>query len=84
MFQYIKRNILRRGVSPNKDFCFLAGQLVYDVDTSRSSLAQPLVACNSCKHSYVKCRDPLLLLQSGHSPAEAVQHMMLRRFNCNV
>ena len=27
MFQYIKRNILRRGVSPNNDFGFLADQL---------------------------------------------------------
>ena len=28
MFQYIKRNILRRGVSPNNDFGFLADQLL--------------------------------------------------------
>ena len=28
MFQYIKRNILRRGDSPNNDFCFLADQLL--------------------------------------------------------
>ena len=28
MFQYIKRNILRGGVSPNNDFCFLADQLM--------------------------------------------------------
>ena len=29
MFQYIKRNILRRGASPNNDFGFLADQLLY-------------------------------------------------------
>ena len=28
MFQYIKRNILRGGASPNNDFGFLADQLV--------------------------------------------------------
>ena len=31
MFQYIKRNILRRGDSPNNDFGFLADQLKYYV-----------------------------------------------------
>ena len=31
MFQYIKRNILRRGDSPNNDFGFLADQLAYHV-----------------------------------------------------
>ena len=33
MFQYIKRNILRRCASTNNDFGFLADQLVSGVNT---------------------------------------------------
>ena len=35
MFQYIKRNNLRRGDSPNNDFGFLADQLTYHELSSR-------------------------------------------------
>ena len=35
MFQYIKRNILRRCASPNNDFGFLADQLLYQAPRTR-------------------------------------------------
>ena len=38
MFQYIKRNILRGGASPNNDFGFLADQLVWHAPGSSSAL----------------------------------------------
>ena len=44
MFQYIKRNILRRGASPNNDFGFLADQLIlHHID-----LIQVIQVINSC------------------------------------
>ena len=57
MFQYIKRNILRRGGSPNNDFGFLADQLVkyaYDQCDYQATQQSSLKVHIQAKHEGIK------------------------------